>query len=261
MLKIHSMKLVFLGTGTSTGVPQPGCKCGVCTSSDPLDSRLRTSALVELEGKHLLIDCGPDFREQMLRFHRFGSLDALLITHQHYDHVGGADDLRPYVPRNGAFPVYCQSEVARDLKMRMPYCFTENPYPGVPHYDIHLIEPFSSFSVCGIDVLPLPINHYKLEIVGFKIGNLAYITDAKFVPEETVNAIQGIDTLVINALRQKEHISHLSLSEALDVVAKVQPRVAYLTHISHDMGHSSLLAEVLPSNVRASYDGLSITIP
>lgn len=255
------MKLVFLGTGTSTGVPQLGCNCEVCTSADPLDHRMRASALVEVEGENLLIDCGPDFREQMLRFHRHGDLTALLVTHQHYDHVGGADDLRPYCRGKEAFPVYCQGDVASDLKMRMPYCFVEHPYPGVPKYDIHLIQPLKPFIVGGVEITPLPVNHFKLAIVGFKIGNLAYITDAKHVPGETIRAIQGIDTLVINALRHAEHMSHMSLPDALDVISRVNPRVAYLTHISHDMGLSSNLALELPPHVFAAHDGLTIEIP
>lgn len=179
------MRLIFLGTGTSTGVPQLNCNCEVCRSTDPADSRMRASAIVEVGGKNILIDCGPDFREQMLRFHRQGDLDALLVTHQHYDHVGGADDLRPYCKGKDAFPVYCQEEVAHDLRMRMPYCFVEHPYPGVPRYDIHIISPLKPFRVGDISVMPLPVNHFRLEIVGFRIGNLAYITDAKRVPDAT----------------------------------------------------------------------------
>lgn len=255
------MKLTFLGTGTSTGVPQMNCNCKVCRSTDPADSRMRASAIVETGGKTILIDCGPDFREQILRFHRDGDLDALLITHQHYDHVGGADDLRAYCKGKAAFPVYCQQDVADDLRMRMPYCFTEHPYPGVPHFDIHIISPLKPFRAEGIEVLPLPVNHFKLEIVGFRIGNLAYITDAKRVPDATIESIRGIDTLVINALRWEEHMSHLTIPEALAIIAEVAPRRAYITHLSHHAGLAADVSPLLPEGVELARDGMAINVP
>lgn len=255
------MQLTFLGTGTSTGVPQLNCSCAACTSSAPHDTRTRCSALLEVDGRNLLIDCGPDFRSQMLAHHRHGSLDALLITHHHYDHVGGTDDLRPYCSDLHPFPVYCTASVAEDFRRRMPYCFAVPHYPGVPQYDIHVIHPMHPFRALGVEVLPLPILHYKMEIVGFRIGQLAYITDAKTVPEETIAAIRGVDTLVINALRHKEHLSHMNLAQALEVIERVQPRVAYLTHISHDMGPALDLFPLLPSNVLPAYDGLVVEIP
>lgn len=254
------MRLTFLGTGTSTGVPQLRCNCPVCQSADPCDSRLRCSAMLEVNGKNILIDCGPDFRQQMLRFNRNGDLDALLITHHHYDHVGGTDDLRPYCKGKTAFPIYCQSEVADDLHRRMPYCFAENPYPGVPRLDIHEIKPLHPFNVAGLEIMPLPIQHYILNIVGFRFNRLAYITDAKVVPQVTINTLRGIDTLVINALRREEHGSHLSLDEALALIEEIHPRIAYLTHFSHGIGTHSALLEELPDNVRPAYDGLTITI-
>lgn len=258
------MELTFLGTGTSTGVPQLRCGCEVCRSTDPRDHRLRTSALVEINGKRLLIDCGPDFREQMLRHGRRSQedrLDALLLTHQHYDHVGGIDDLRPYCYGiDPGFPVYCQGDVARDLRSRLPYCFQDNPYPGVPRIDLRTIVPGTPFEVAGVEIMPLSVNHYLLDIVGFRIGGLGYITDAKMVPEETVEALKGIDTLVINSLRYTEHVSHLSLEEALAVVRRVNPRVAYLTHISHQLGLYSEIEPTLPEHVYLAYDDLKISI-
>lgn len=261
------MKLIFLGTGTSTGIPQLRCGCAACTSSDPRDRRLRASVLLEKDDRRILVDCGPDFREQMLRHGRRSPddrLDCLLLTHQHYDHVGGIDDLRPYCYRDREpyeFPVYCQKDVACDLRQRMPYSFKEHPYPGVPRFDLREIRPYQSFSASGIEVLPLEVNHYLLEILGFRIGNLGYITDAKMVPERTVNLLEGVDTLVINALRRKPHISHITLDEALALVARIKPRVAYLTHISHDMGLHARVSEILPENVFLAYDDLEIDIP
>ena len=255
------MKLTFLGTGTSTGVPQLQCRCRTCRSTDIRDKRLRCSALVETHGRSLLIDCGPDFRQQMLRYHPDGDLDALLITHLHYDHVGGTDDLRPYCRGKEAFPVYCNRDAADDIQRRMPYSFAERPYPGVPRYDIHIIRPMESFEACGIGITALPVMHYQLGILGFRIGSLGYITDAKTVPDATINALKGVDTLVINALRHTTHISHMTLDESLDVIQKISPRIAYLTHISHDMGPTSELTPMLPPNVHPAIDGLMIDIP
>lgn len=256
------MRLVFLGTGTSTGVPQLRCACRTCTSADPRDKRLRTSALVECPGGvNLLIDCGPDFRTQMLTLPRQTHIDAVLLTHQHYDHVGGIDDLRPYCTPERDFPIYCQTDVEHDLRQRMPYAFRQHPYPGVPHLEFHTIAPGHAFNVRGVEVIPLQVNHYKLEIVGFRIGALVYITDAKKISPQTRALIKGCDTLVLNALRPGEHISHLSLPEALDIIAEASPRVAYLTHMSHDMPPHAGAATLLPPNVHLAHDGLAITVP
>lgn len=254
------MKLTFLGTGTSTGVPQMRCHCPVCTSTDPRDRRLRTSALVETGGRRLLIDCGPDLRAQLLGV---GSpdLDALLVTHTHYDHVGGIDDMRPYCNRGRHFPVYCRHDVADDLRRRVPYCFAEHPYPGVPSFDLRIVDPDRPFSVGGLTVVPLPVMHYRLPIIGFLIGPLAYITDCKEMPPSTLTLLEGVDTLVINALRREPHLSHMNLDDALSVISEVRPRQAYLTHLSHDMGLHAMVEPTLPKGVAIAFDGLSVAIP
>lgn len=262
------MKLTFLGTGTSTGVPQLRCGCPTCISTDPRDRRLRASALLETGGKRILIDCGPDFHEQMLRHGRRSAddrLDALLVTHQHYDHVGGIDDLRPYCHqedmRDSGFPVYCQWDVARDLRERLPYSFRKDPYPGAPRFDLREIEAFTPFVAAGVEILPVRVNHFILDMLGFRIGNMGYITDAKQLPEETVDAMRGVDTLVINALRRKPHMSHITLDEALGIIGRIRPRQAWLTHISHDMGTTAEVEPLLPDNVSFAYDDLTIEIP
>lgn len=252
------MQLRFLGTGTSTGVPSIGCNCATCRSTDPRDHRLRASALLSAGDNNILIDAGPDFRQQILAADS-PELDALLITHTHYDHVGGIDDLRPYCYPDG-FDIYAQHADIDDLRHKVPYCFAEHPYPGAPVLHPHVIEPMKPFSINGLEILPLPIKHYMLDILGYKIGNLAYITDAKVIPNDTINAISGIDTLVINALRHKEHISHINLSQALEIIAVVKPRIAYLTHISHDLGRYTDIAPTLPDNVKIAIDGTTITI-
>ncbi len=260
------MKLTILGSGTSTGVPQLRCKCQVCSSTDPRDNRLRCSALLEIEDKLILIDCGPDFREQMLRYHREGALDALLITHQHYDHVGGLDDLRPYCYYNCEphdFPVYCDEVVARTLRTSIPYSFAEKRYPGVPTFDLNIVKPFKPFTAAGANVLPIPALHsveYNLQVIGFRIGPLAYLTDVKVMAPDSIEAIRGVKVLVINALRVKEHRSHLSLSEALEIIGKIKPEQAYLTHISHDLGLHREVSRTLPPGIHLAYDGLEIVL-
>lgn len=255
------MELTFLGTGTSVGVPQMRCSCEVCRSKDPHDNRYRASAIVGLDdGRNVLIDCGPDFRTQMLR-EGCPDLSCLLITHSHYDHVGGVDDLRPYAysAPGGRFPVYCRPDVADDLRSRVPYCFAEKVYPGVPSFDMHEIDPSRPFDIGGgVEVTPLPVMHARLPIVGFRIGSLAYITDCKTMPDSTLDLIRGVDILVVNALRPENHISHMNLREALDVIKEAAPRRAYLTHMSHDMGLHARRQEQLPRGVSLACDGLHV---
>lgn len=254
------MRLRFLGTGTSTGVPQIGCTCPVCISTDIHDKRLRASAIVSAGDKNLLIDCGPDFRQQIINAGA-PELEAALLTHSHYDHVGGIDDLRPYCyAKEDGFPLYCRHDVAEDIRNRVPYCFRQHLYPGVPTFNITEID-YKPFEVAGIMVTPLPVIHYKLPIVGFRIGKLAYITDAKTIPDATFELLRDTDTLVINALRGKDHISHMTLDEALAAIGRIKPRVTYLTHFADAIGKQADVEPTLPEGVHMAYDNLVIEIP
>ncbi len=251
------MKLLFLGTGTSTGVPQIGCTCAACTSLDPNDRRLRCAALLKADnGSDILIDCGPDIRTQLLRA-RTSGLNAVILTHSHYDHVGGIDDMRPFCHPD-PLKVYCSAFVDADLRSKVPYCFAEHPYPGVPSLKLETVEPYVTFNAAGVEILPLTVMHYKFPILGFRIGRLAYITDCKTMPERTVEALKGVDTLVINALRHAEHMSHLNLEQALALIGRIDPRRAFLTHLSHDMGPQATV--VLPPHVEIAHDGLEIEV-
>ena len=252
------MKLTFLGTGTSCGVPTIGCQCYTCRSNDPHDKRLRCSALIETDTTRVLIDCGPDFRQQIMS-QPFRKIDAILITHAHYDHMGGMDDIRPYC-QFGEINVYADPIACQGLLQMLPYCFAEHLYPGVPTYDIHRIEPMKCFKIGETEILPLPLLHYKLGILGFKIAQLGYVTDCKTMPDETIEKLQGVDTLGLNALRIKEHLSHLNLEQALELIDVIKPRVAYLTHISHQMGLHGDIENILPANVKMAFDGLEVTI-
>ena len=219
------MKITILGSGTSTGVPEIGCKCLVCTSSDPRDNRLRCSGLVETEGLRILIDCGPDFREQMIRLNDFKPLDGVLITHEHYDHVGGVDDLRPFC-RFRDVPVYAEQYTAERLRQRIPYCFAEHLYPGVPRITLAEIVPDSPFIIGNpegnkVEVTPLRVMHGKLPILGYRIGKMAWITDMLTMPGAEYDLLQGLDVLVMNALRPQPHNTHQNLKEALDNAQRI----------------------------------------
>ncbi len=251
------MRATLLGTGTSTGVPQVGCGCAVCHSADPRDRRLRSSALLDTDaGGRLLFDCGPDFRAQMLAVD-FRRIDAVFITHEHYDHIGGLDDLRPFSVY-GRVDVYAEDRCAAHLEERLPYCFVEDKYPGVPQIVLKRIRPHEPVSVGGVEVIPVRVMHGRLPIVGYRVGPFAYITDLHTLPASELALLEGLDCLVVNALRIEPHPSHQSLDEALALVARLSPRRAYFTHMSHDMGLHRTIEGRLPDNIHLAYDGLII---
>ena len=252
------MKINFLGTGTSTGNPEIGCSCEVCTSRDPRDWRLRASVLVEVAGKRLLIDCGPDFRYQMLRAKCY-HLDAVLLTHEHYDHVGGLDDLRPY-SRVKDVAIYTEANVVEAIKTRMPYVFRAHKYPGVPNLVLHTVG-LAPFEAAGVPIQPIRVMHAKLPILGFRIGDFAYLTDLKYLPEEEFAKLAGLEVLVVDALRRGTHLSHEGLEEALVLIARICPKEAYLTHMSHRIGLHAQIDKQLPPHVHYAYDGLTLTLP
>lgn len=257
------MNVTILGSGTSTGVPEVGCKCSVCTSHDPHDRRLRCSALIKTDcGNRILIDCGPDFRQQMLTV-PFGSIDGVLLTHEHYDHVGGIDDLRPFC-RRGDVPIYTQADVANAIRNRLPYCFAAHKYPGVPKLVLHEIEAGKEFSLKGDTVLPIRVWHGRLPILGYRIGAFAYITDMTELPDESLTALKGITHLVMNALRIDSHPTHQNLKEALEKVKRIQAITplehTYLIHMSHSMGLHEEVNATLPPAVCLAYDGLSFDV-
>lgn len=251
----NKLKITILGSGTSTGVPMIGCQCEVCRSTDPRDNRLRQSALVEYCGKRILIDCSPDFRQQILSLGN-AHLDALLITHIHYDHIGGLEELRGF----GNLPIFARADVIDALHKRLSYCFAEHPYPGVPHLNLLEINDRDSFDCVGIEVQPIPVMHYKLPILGFRMGPLAYITDCKTISQEQVDRLHGVPLLVLNALRPTEHLSHLSLWQALDLVKEINPGRAVFIHMCHEIGLHAKASALLPAGVELAYDGMEITV-
>lgn len=251
------MKLTFLGTGTSTGVPQIGCNCRVCSSEDPRDKRLRCSALVETDETRLLLDCGPDFRQQMLRID-FKPFDAVLLTHEHYDHVGGLDDLRPY-SIFGDVRLYAAPDVVQHLKERLPYCFAKNKYPGVPKLDLHCIAPHEKLYFKDAEVTAIRIMHHaQLPILGYRINNLAYITDMKTIPDSELDLLRNLEVLVVNGLRHTPHNSHQSIEEACAFADRVGARQTYLIHMGHNINLHAEEERMLPPQIHMTYDGLKI---
>jgi phosphoribosyl 1,2-cyclic phosphate phosphodiesterase len=250
------VKITFLGTGTSQGVPVIACECAVCNSEDSRDNRLRTSLLVETGKTILLFDAGPDFRQQMLRQH-IKKLDAIILTHEHKDHIAGMDDVRAFNYKSqDAIDIYAEERVQEAIKIEFAYVFSEKKYPGIPQMRLNLIPDYS-FKIKGIEIIPVRVRHLDLEIYGFRIGNFAYITDASYIPEESKEKLTGVKYLVINALRKQKHISHFCLKEALDFIREISPKKAYITHVSHQMGLYEHVQNELPAGIMLAYDGLS----
>jgi len=254
------MKVTFLGTGTSQGIPVIGSDHPVCNSTDPRDKRLRVSVLVEWNDYTYVIDCGPDFRQQMLR-EDVRRIDGILLTHEHSDHTAGLDDIRPFYFRQGNVPFYAHKRVFRALHDRFNYIFaTENKYPGAPTIEEIEINKHENFTIGGIDVIPVEVLHAGLPVLGFRLNDFTYLTDVKTISEEEIQKVKGTKVLTINALRFEEHLAHLNISEALALVEKIQPETTYFTHISHLMGFHAEVESSLPENVFLAYDGLKINI-
>jgi phosphoribosyl 1,2-cyclic phosphate phosphodiesterase len=253
------LKVTFLGTGTSQGVPVIGCSCAVCQSLDYRDKRLRTSILVEIGNQHFVVDTGPDFRQQMLREH-VTRLDAVIFTHAHRDHTAGLDDVRAFnYIQQMDMPVYGTQSVLDQLKVEYAYAFTGTHYPGIPRLTLNDVDG-KDFLVNGIVVTPLPVMHFKLPVLGFRFENFSYITDANFIPEETMEKLRGTEILVLNALQREHHISHFNLKEALDLQKKIKPAKTYLTHMSHKLGLHAEVSDELPADVFLAYDGLQLVL-
>ena len=249
--------ITFLGTGTSQGVPVIACKCGVCLSDNAKDKRLRTSIMINYNGKNIVVDTGPDFRQQMLR-ENVQHVEAILFTHEHKDHIAGMDDIRAFNYRSKLdMPIYASEQVQIGLKREFHYVFSDFQYPGIPKVVVNTIDK-SSFCLFEKVIQPIEVMHYKLPVLGFRVENFTYITDANFIASEELEKVKGTEVLVLNALRQESHISHFTLQEALDLIAEIKPKKAYLTHISHLLGSHDEVSKTLPKNVELAYDGLTI---
>jgi len=254
------MKVTFLGTGTSSGVPMIACSCEVCTSNDKHDSRLRSSILISTETKNFVIDCGPDFRQQMLN-NKVKSLHGIIYTHEHHDHTAGLDDIRGFnYFMNSPMDLYVTKRVESAIRREFSYIFEEHKYPGIPDVSIVNIENNTSFLLDNLLVIPIEVMHYKLPVLGFRIGNFTYITDANFISEIELEKIKGTEVLVLNALRKEKHISHFTLNEAIELSIKTGAKTTYFTHISHQLGLHKGIEQELPKGFHLAYDGLQINI-
>jgi len=253
------MEVTFLGTGTSGGVPLIGCQCQVCKSSDPRDKRLRTSILIQTQGLTVAVDCGPDFRQQMLR-EDVRALDAILMTHSHKDHTGGFDDIRAFnFIQKKAMDVYCTQETEAGIKEQFSYAFSETDYPHLPKM-IFISVSNSKFQISNLEVIPVEVMHGSMKVNGYRFGDFTYITDAKTISEEERDKIRGSKILVVNSLRPEQHYSHFTIDEALELVADVKPELTYFTHMSHQFGLHAEMEQKFSTNIRIAYDGLKIRI-
>lgn len=254
------MNIYFLGTGTSQGIPVIGSNHSVCKSDDCKDKRLRVSVWIYNDDFSVVIDCGPDFRQQMLTS-KCQRIDAILFTHEHSDHTAGLDDIRPFYFHQGNIPIYAHQRVLQNLKRRFDYIFeTENKYPGAPGVDTIEVQNDAPFFVNNHPIIPINAMHGTLQVFGYRIGDFAYLTDVKTIESAEVNKLKGLKVLVINALRQEHHLTHFNLQDALDFITLVQPEKAYLTHISHILGFHEEVQRTLPENVFLAYDNLNIKI-
>ena len=255
---MSTLKITVLGSGTSQGVPVIACSCAICNSDDKNDKRLRSSLLFSFRGENYVIDSGPDFRQQMLQ-NNVQSLRGILFTHEHKDHVAGLDDVRAFNYKEGRdMQVYCSERVEEALKREFQYVFSTERYPGIPQININTIENKEFILPCGMLIRPIEVMHYKLPVFGFRIGNFTYITDAKTVSEEEIEKIKGTEVLIVNALHHSEHLSHFNLKEALEFIDKINPKKAYLTHISHLFGKHKDIEKILPPNVFPAFDGMTL---
>ena len=254
------LKITFLGTGTSQGIPVIGSDHPVSFSKDPRDKRLRSSILIEYDNYNFVIDCGPDFRQQMLRTN-CRKLDAIIFTHEHADHTTGIDDVRPFFFRQGKIPIYLHKRVLESLHERFAYIFDpKQKYPGAPDFEVNLINKENDFNLFGLNITPIESIHLRLPVLGFRIGKFAYLTDVKTISEIELEKLKELDTLVINSLRYEPHPSHLNIEEALDIVNSINPKKSYFTHISHNMGFHKEVCDKLPESVSLAYDGLVLEI-
>ena len=254
------IKITFLGTGTSQGIPVIGSDHPVSFSDDIKDKRLRSSILIEYKDFNFVIDCGPDFRQQMLRTN-CRKLDAIIFTHEHADHTTGIDDVRPYFFRQGKIPIYLHERVLNSLHNRFAYIFDpKQKYPGAPDFEVNLITKENDFQILGLNITPIEAIHYKLPVLGFRLGKFAYLTDVKTISDKEMLKLNGLDTLVINALRYESHPSHLNIEEALEIIDQVKPKQTFFTHISHNMGFHEEVCRSLPKSVSLAFDGLVLEV-
>jgi len=256
----NDMEITFLGTGTSTGVPVVACNCDVCKSQDKRDTRLRTSVMVSINGHNLIVDCGPDFRYQMIR-ENVEDISAILFTHGHRDHIAGLDDVRAFnYVLNKTVDIFATEQVIEAIKIEMPYIITEKRFFAAPQLSFHIIGN-KAFDIEGIHIVPIEALHHQMNVFGFRFGDFTYITDANYISAKEIDKIRGSKILVLNALRKSKHISHFSMEEAVEIIEEIKPEKAYLTHISHFLGLHEKIEKELPPNIYLAYDGLKLRIP